>query len=170
MFCVSRSFLLINQIKDCFLRVNLQFEMVDFQFFQSCLSTSYYCGGEKKRTNFYIVLNVKKLSLFAESALCRKYSRQIIDLISCTCCCSGAVCSTASRGGAPAGQGCIAALCRCSCACALCDPFLRASAFPAPSEPLEGAVACKHGSVSRVTGVGAHIHCAVPAGKAASPG
>lgn len=60
-----------------------------------------------------------------------------------------------------------------SCMC--CHPFLRAAAFPAPSEPLEGAVACQDGNdgmgcVSSLTRVGAHSPCAVPAGKAASPG
>lgn len=121
--------------------------MVDFQFFQSCLSTSYW--HEKKKGPISILsLMYKKLSLLAECALSGVFFRKTINLISCfslvlvllrwCCVFHGIPVWCCRRWGL---HGCSVPLQFCM----RCHPFLRASAFPAPSEPLEGAVACQHG-------------------------
>lgn len=114
----------------------------------------------------------KKLSLFVESALPRRFCRQITNLISCfslvpvllqwCCVFPGTLRWCSRRSGL---HGCSVQL----QFCIHCIPsVLRAGALPAPVEPLEGAVHVSMGCVLSHQ-LGAHIHRAAPAGKAAAP-
>lgn len=146
--------------------------MVNFQFFQSCLSASYYC----EKTNFYIVLNVQEALI-----ICRICSAQEIlpgnlesDCLLFTrarvAAAVLAVCSPASLGRAPAAEGCLAALCRSGSAWGVFPSCFEPVLSLRPRSRCRALLHVSMGCVCRLTGVGARIHCAVPAGKAASPG